>query len=72
MQLNQPIPPTSSGGENPYDFIINGNQQIKKGRLPLPKPNNRKQRILYVFGGAVLLIVLLMIGFSLISKVTTL
>ena len=63
MQLNQPIPPPYSGGDNQYDFILNGNQKPKKGLLP--KGETPKQRVLLVVGGLGVL-VLFAIIFALI------
>ncbi|MDQ5971976.1 MAG: hypothetical protein QG553_135 [Patescibacteria group bacterium] len=66
MQLNQPIPPPLPGGENPYDFILNGNQKPKKSVLPTTQ--SKKQRILFVLGGAFILFSLFAIAMLLISS----
>ena len=50
MQLEQPIPPNNPGGDNQYDFIMNGKQAPKKSILP--SGNSRKQRIILIVGGA--------------------
>ncbi len=64
MQLNQPIPPSYPGGNNAYDFILNGNQKPKKTLLPNAK--TKKGRLLLVVGGAVGIIFLLAIILSLV------
>jgi hypothetical protein len=64
MQLNQPIPPSYPGGDNAYDFILNGNQKPKKGLVP--KPKSRTGRIIWVIGGGLALIFILAILFSVI------
>ena len=64
MQLNQPIPPPYPGGNNPYDFILNGNQKPKKTLLPNAK--TKKGRLLVVLGGAVGILILLFIVLSLV------
>lgn len=54
MQLNQPIPPSYSGGDGQYDFILNGNQKPKKSLIPLPQGNSRRQRVIVVLAGGVI------------------
>lgn len=66
MQLNQPIPPTYSGDEDPYDFILKGNQKPKKTLLP--SGNSRKSRILLVVGGVLAALFLLAIIFALVTS----
>jgi hypothetical protein len=66
MQLNQPIPPSYSGGDGQFDFILNGNQKPKKSLIPLPQGNSRKQRLLVIFGGVVALIFILALVFGLL------
>jgi hypothetical protein len=66
MQLNQPIPPTYSGGEDPYDFILKGNQKPKKSLLP--SGSSRKNRIILVAGGGLALLFLLIIIMTVISS----
>ena len=54
MQLNQPIPPAASDGQNPYDFILSGNQQPKQGRI-FKSGGSKKQRLILVIGGGLAL-----------------
>lgn len=66
MQLDQPIPPGSSGGENPYDFILSG---APKPKLSLvPKGGSQKQRIILVASGAIIILIIFVIVFSLIAN----
>jgi hypothetical protein len=64
MQLNQPIPPPYTGGDDQYDFILNGNQKAKKSRLPQGK--SRKQRLFWVIGAGLGLVIILAIVFSMV------
>lgn len=48
--MQQPIPPNfSGGGQNPYDFIINGSP--KKKLSFLPHSNSPKDKMLYMVAG---------------------
>jgi hypothetical protein len=66
MQLNQPIPPDPSGGENPYDFILANNQK-SKSKIPL-KTGSKTGRILLVVAAAALLLVVFGILFSVLTS----
>lgn len=64
MQLEQPIPPSYPGGDNQFDFILNGHQKPKKGLIP--KGNSPKQRIIMVILGLLAVLTLFAIIFALI------
>ena len=66
MQLNQPIPPTYSGGENPYDFILQGPQKPKKTLIPTG--GSQKQRILLAITGLIIFILLAVAIFGVLSS----
>jgi hypothetical protein len=66
MQLNQPIPPSYSGGEDPYDFILKGSQKPKKSLLPAG--NSRKNRVILVVGAALFGLILIIIVLSLVTS----
>ena len=66
MQVEQPIPPTYPGGENPYDFILQA--QSRPPKKMLPGGGSRKQRALVVVTGILFFIILLMVVLSFISS----
>ncbi|MEO8785163.1 MAG: hypothetical protein ABI221_02530 [Candidatus Saccharimonadales bacterium] len=66
MQLDQPIP--STGGENPYDFILSG--PTKPKRSILPTGSSPKQRAIVAIAGAVGGLIVFFIILALISSAT--
>lgn len=70
MQPNQPYappPPQQTPEQNPYDFIMNSGEPVKKSPLGLPSGNSVLQRILIVGGGLVILLVVGIIAMSLLG-----
>ncbi|MEO5627515.1 MAG: hypothetical protein ABIQ89_01345 [Candidatus Saccharimonadales bacterium] len=64
MQLNQPIPPSYPGGNEQYDFILNGGQKAKKSLVP--RGGSRKQRTIIAVVGVVVVLFLFGIILSLV------
>ncbi len=65
MQPNQPYappPPQQVPEQNPYDFIMNSGEPVKKSPLGLPSGKSTLQRVL-IFGGGILVLFIIGIFF---------
>jgi flagellar basal body-associated protein FliL len=54
---------------NPYDFILSSGQQPKKNIIPTSiNPNSKKSRVIIFVAGGIILLIVLIVGWSIISN----
>lgn len=63
MDSNLPQPVN----QNPYDFIMSSGQPPQKGRSPIKAGGGQLQRIIFVVAGALFLIIIVIVAFSVLS-----